>query len=193
MMAVTHRDAPWTYEDLLRIPENGKRYEVIEGTLYEMTGTSWAHGTVVANLIALLLPLVRSLGGIWRTAPIDVFFAGADPVQPDIFVLLPDGNAEPSERGVEGAPDLIVEVLSPSNRAHDLLTKRGLYERAGVREYWMVDPVAQTVEVLSLQGERFSSHGVVSESGFVISPLLSESTFAATDIFAGLERPSAID
>jgi Uma2 family endonuclease len=79
-MAASHRDAPWTYEDLLRLPDDGKRYEIIEGTLYEMTGTRWEQGTVVANLIALLLPIVRSLGAVSRMAPIDVFFAGATPV-----------------------------------------------------------------------------------------------------------------
>ena len=132
-MAITKPAGTWTYEDLFSLPDDGRRYEIIEGELYEMPAPSWAHASVIANLISALVPLVVMHGGRWRTAPLDVFFQGADPVQPDIIVLLPESQAHPTERGVEGPPDLLVEVLSPSNRGHDLLTKRALYARAGVR------------------------------------------------------------
>jgi Uma2 family endonuclease len=142
---------------------------------------------VVMNFIALLLPITSSLGGRLFTAPLDVFFQGADPVQPDIVVILPGwpGNLPP--RGPEGAPDLLVEVLSPSNRGHDLLTKRALYARAGVREYWLVDPEARTIEILALDRDAF--HLTVAASGdeTPISPLLGTLPITAAELFAGID------
>jgi Uma2 family endonuclease len=169
------------------LPDDGRRYEIIEGELYEMPAPNWAHATVIANLIAMLIPIVARLGGQWRTAPLDIFFPGADPVQPDIVVLLPGGAARPVGRGVDGPPDLIIEVLSPANRGHDLLTKRALYGRAGVREYWVIDPESQTLDILSL--DRDALHLTESASGNAIptSPLLGPLPLAVADIFAGIE------
>ncbi|HEX5500799.1 MAG TPA: Uma2 family endonuclease [Thermomicrobiales bacterium] len=184
-MALT-KPAPghWRYEDLLDLPDDGRRYEIIERKLYEMPAPSWAHATVVMNMIALLLPVVRAIGGLIRTAPLDVFFPGADPVQPDIIVILPDGGARPSKRGVEGRPDLVVEVLSPSNRDHDLLTKRALYAQAGVREYWLIDPDARRFDILGL--DRNALHLVQSVTGgdSVRSPLLAAVEIPAAGIDA---------
>ncbi len=180
-MAVAKAPGTWTYEDLFSLPDDGKRYEIIEGELYEMPAPSWDHSTVVMNLIALLLPIVSTMRGRLRTAPLDVFFPGADPVQPDILAILPGSRAGGQGRGVEGPPDLMVEVLSPSNRGHDLLTKRALYARAGVREYWIVDPMARSVEILTLDRDAFHSAGAVSGE-VVASPLLG-AEFALARIF----------
>ena len=186
-MAQAKPAGTWTYEDLFSLPQDGRRFEIIEGELYEMPSPSWAHSTVVANLISMLVPIVAKLGGRWRTAPLDVFFQGADPVQPDVVVLLPDSRAHPIDRGVNGPPDLVVEVLSPSNRGHDLLTKRALYARAGVREYWLVDPEARTIEILAL--DRDALHLAIAASGneTPISPLLGPLPIATADLFTGIE------
>ena len=187
-MAQTKRPAgTWTYNDLFSLPEDGRRFEIIEGELYEMPSPSWAHSTVIANLISMLIPIATMLGGLWRTAPLDVFFQGADPVQPDIVVLLPDSRAHPIEPGVDGPPDLVVEVLSPSNRGHDLLTKRALYARAGVREYWLVDPGARRIEILTLDRDAF--HLAVAASGdeTPVSPLFGALPLTAADLFAGID------
>src|SRR5215204_1275458 len=149
-MAITKPAGTWTYEDLFSLPDNSRRYEVIEGELYEKPAPSWDHAITIMNLILLLAPVVQALGGRVLTAPLDVFFEGANPVQPDLVVMLPGWNGMLAERGPQGAPDLLIEILSPSNRGHDLLTKRALYARAGVREYWIVDPASQIVEVLTL-------------------------------------------
>ena len=186
-MAQTKPAGSWTYEDLSALPEDGRRFEIIEGELYEMPSPSWAHASVVANLILMLIPIVARLGGRWRTAPLDVFFQGADPVQPDIVVLLPDSRAHPIERGVNGPPDLLIEVLSPSHREHDLLLKRLLYARAGVREYWLVDPEARTIEILAL--DRDALHLAVAASGdeSPVSPLLGPLPITVADLFTGIE------
>ncbi|HEU5434498.1 MAG TPA: Uma2 family endonuclease [Thermomicrobiales bacterium] len=191
-MALT-KPAPghWRYEDLLALPDDGRRYEIIEGELFEMPAPSWAHAIVIANLILLIGPIVRALGGQIATAPLDVFFPGADPVQPDILEVLPDGKARPSRRGLEGQPDLVIEVLSPSNREHDLLTKRALYARAGVREYWLIDPDARRIGVLALDRDAF--HLVQSATGddVAVSALLAGAELPAAAIFAGIDADDA--
>lgn len=183
-MALTKLAGTWTYNDLFSLPDDGKRYEIIEGELYEMPAPGWDHAITVMNVILLLAPIVRALGGKLVTSPVDVFFPGADPVQPDILVIIPGSRAAGHGRGVEGAPDLVVEVLSPSNRGHDLLTKRALYARAGVREYWIVDPDARTVQFLILDRDAFHLAVTASGNDHLVSPLLGPLPGAAGDLFS---------
>lgn len=187
-MAITKPAGTWTYEDLFSLPDDGRRYEIIEGELYEMPAPSWDHAVTVMNLILLLAPVVQALGGQVLTAPLDVLFEGADPVQPDIVVLLPESAAIGAGRGVEGAPDLLVEVLSPANRGHDLLTKRALYAGAGVREYWIVDPTNRTAEILTLDRDAFHTIQVASGADAILSPLLGGMTLPLPTVFARLDE-----
>lgn len=185
-MAMVKPAGTWSYEDLFALPEDGRRYEIIEGELYEMPAPRWDHAATIMNLILLLAPLIRTLNGKLATAPLDVFFPGADPVEPDILVILHGSRAVGEGRGVEGPPDLVIEVLSPSNRGHDLLTKRSLYARAGVQEYWIVDPMARTVEVLTLDRDAFHGLGPASGDSQVVSPLLQNATFSLQSVFANV-------
>jgi Uma2 family endonuclease len=185
-MALRKPAGTWTYDDLLTLPDDGRRYEIIEGELYEMPAPSLIHATVVANIITLLIPLVASIGGRWWTAPLDVFLPGADPVQPDFIVILPGSAVHLVARGIEGPPDLIVEVLSPSNRVHDLLTKRALYARAGVREYWIVDPDQRTLQILSLDGNAVHADSIGSGNDRLTSPLLGSLNKAVDDLFPAI-------
>jgi Uma2 family endonuclease len=158
-MAIQQQAKYWTYEDLFELPDDGTRYEIIEGVLYPMPAPTAAHALAIMNLVQFIFgPVVWALGGKVLVAPLDVFLRGANPVQPDLLVLLPDQRELLSERGVEGTPALIVEVLSRGNSRHDLVTKRALYERAGVPEYWIVSPEAMSVEVLTLQDGRYRTH-----------------------------------
>ena len=182
-MAVAKPQGQWQYEDLFALPDDGKRYEIIDGELFEMPAPGFDHGNAVVNLLLLIGPLVRSLGGRILTAPMDVFFAGANPVQPDIFVLLPERLRLISKRGVEGAPNLLIEILSPSNPDHDLRTKRALYARGGVPEYWLVNPEAATIEVLALAGDVYRTHVRAAGDEPVTSPLLPGLSFPASAAF----------
>ena len=187
-MAITKPAGSWIYEDLFSLPDDGRRYEIIEGELCEMPSPISAHGVTIRNLMFLLGPVIEMLRGWLLTAPLDVFFPGADPVQPDIVVLLPDSNASLVVRGIEGPPDLLVEVLSPSNRGRDLLTKRALYARAGVREYWIVDPMSRTIEVLTLDRDAFHTAQVAAGQDTVVSPLLGGMAFPLATVFARLDE-----
>lgn len=191
-MALTKPAGTWTYEDLFSLPDDGRRYEIIEGELYEMPAPSWDHSTTIINLIALLLPVVSALGGILRTAPVDVFFQGANPVQPDFLVMLPGWAGRLEQRGPQGAPDLLIEVVSPSNRGHDTLTKRRLYERSGVHEYWIVDPDAHTVEVFARERDALHSLQRASGEDTAVSPLLGDAVFPLAAIFAGVGEEGSI-
>ena len=185
-MALRKPAGAWTYDDHLTLPDDGRRYESIEGELYEMPPPGWDHAIIVMTLILLLAPQVQRLGGTLVTAPVDVFCAGANPVQPDILALLPGSRASGESRGVDGPPDLIVEVLSPSNRVHDEVTKRSLYARAGVREYWIVDPDARTLHVLSLDGASFHAVQFGPGNDRPVSPLLGLLNVAVEDLFPAL-------
>ena len=178
-MALRWPERTWTYEDLAALPDDGKRYEIIEGELFELTGPNLKHAKVLSNLTLLIGPLARAAGGEFYSAVVDVFFQGANPVEPDLVVVLPAASARQVMRGVEGAPDLVIEVLSPSNRTHDLLTKRELYRRGGVREYWIADPETRTLEVVSyrlggeesrtFRGDETVTSGVLADLGFPAS------------------------
>ncbi len=186
-MAVQFREKFWTYDDLRALPDDGKRYEIIEGVLYEVTGPKPPHAIVLIAVIDLLARPVQDAGGIRLAAPIDVFFPGADPVQPDLLVLLPGGKARIGADGVVGPPDLVIEVLSPSTRGHDILTKRALYARAGVREYWLVDPLARSIEVLRLVEDGLHHAGIFAGEARVQSAVLPAVDFPASAVFARLD------
>ena len=186
-MAIAKLPGTWTYEDLFSLPDDGRRYEIVEGELYEMPSQGMDHATTVMNVITALLPIATAVKARWLTAPLDVFLPGAEPVQPDILMILPDGAARFVPRGVEGPPDLVVEVLLPASRGRDLLLKRSLYTRAGVREYWLVDPDARTIEILALDRDAF--HLAVAASGdeTPVSPLLGTLPITAAELFAGID------
>ena len=171
----------WTYEDLFDLPEG--RYEIVDGELYEMPAPAEAHANAIMNLIALFLPVVRSMGAKMYTAVIDVFFGGANPVQPDILVLLPGRLHLVSNRGIEGPPDLVVEVISPSNQERDRTTKRRLYARGGVREYWLVDPKSRVIQVLVLRNGVYRTHVRATGDAEVTSILLPDLSFPASAAF----------
>jgi Uma2 family endonuclease len=183
-MAITSFAKTWTYEDLFTLPDDGKRYEIIEGELFEMPAPTFEHSTAVMNLIALFLPVVTSLGGLIRTAPLDVFIPGGNPVQPDIVILLPDRLHLIRSRGIEGPPNVVMEVLSPSNPGHDRIRKRLLYARAGVDEYWLVSPEAAIIEVWVREGDAFRLFGRAGEDEPVRSKIFGDLSFPASAVFA---------
>jgi Uma2 family endonuclease len=186
-MATQPQTHYWTYEDLLALPDDGKRYEIIEGVPHEMPAANSAHARIITNLMVYLLgPLMATMGIQLFTAPLDVFIRDGDPVQPDLMILLPEQRDLIAKRGIEGPPALVVEVLSPSNHTHDQITKRALYARAGVREYWIVSPEALIVEILVLDGERYTVHARVGGDEPLTSPTLPTLTGTAAQIFGDL-------
>jgi Uma2 family endonuclease len=147
----------WTWDDYLRLPDDGQRYEIIHGVLYVSPAPRVIHQFVATRLTLFMgtFALERRLGVV-LTAPLDVLLAGvASPVQPDIVFLKSDNLPDLEEaKNFQGVPDLVVEVLSPGTRRVDLDVKLKAYEQAGVPEYWIVDPKRRTVVLHHLQGAR---------------------------------------
>jgi Uma2 family endonuclease len=148
----------WTYEDYARLPDNGMRYEVIEGNLYMSPAPRPSHQDAAGRIYAKLLTYLEDnvLGAVYMS-PIDVRFPDvADPVQPDVVVIAAEHRYMIAEKWIEGVPDLLVEVLSPTRPGNDRRIKFDAYARAGVPEYWIVDPADRTIEVYVLRGEAYA-------------------------------------
>lgn len=147
-----------TYEDLKQMPQDGNRYEIIDGEPVVSPAPSIIHAEIVARLFLLIRSFVldRQIGKHVFTAPVDVRLAGVRIVEPDIVYVSPERSgilANPAL--IDGAPDLIVEVLSPSNRTYDEQVKYRLYAEAGVREYWLVDPERETLTIFALRDDGY--------------------------------------
>ena len=142
----------WTYAEFARLPSEGStRYEVIDGELAVTPAPTSRHQLVVTNLVAVLHPLVREHAlGVLLAGPIDVLFGEGDYLEPDLVFVRADRAHLVSDRGIEGAPDLVVEVLSPSTAHRDRGIKLDRYRTFGVPEYWIVDLEARTMEVWRL-------------------------------------------
>jgi Uma2 family endonuclease len=137
-----------TYEDYVGLPDDGRRYEIIDGELEVSPAPAPRHQGVSRNLVVLLHGHVqaRGLGTIYY-APIDVILARDSIVQPDLVFVAAARESIVTERAIEGPPDLVVEILSPWSDRRDRVTKAELYARYGVRHYWIVDPVARTLRM----------------------------------------------
>ncbi len=133
------------------MPEDGNRYEAIGGELYVTPPPRLRHQELARNLVRALLPLLQEPGrGELYFAPVGVEFPDTrDGVQPDILFVSNERLDIVGEYWLRGAPDLVIEILSPSTAARDRNLKRKLYGRHGVAEYWIVDPLSETVEVWS--------------------------------------------
>ena len=144
----------WTYAEFARLPTSGStRYEVIDDELVVTPSPSTRHQWIVAKLLSRLLVFVEANElGMVLPAPLDVLFAEGDYVEPDILFVRNERLHLVSDRGVEGPPDLVVEVLSPSTAGRDRGIKLDRYRIFGVAEYWVADPDEQIVEVWDLVG-----------------------------------------
>jgi len=151
----------WTYEDYAALPDDGNRYEIVNGVLIMAPSPSPEHQGIVIEIVSYLRIHVK-LAGLGRvfTAPLDVDLGPKNVLQPDIVVMLNNHLDRVQEKKIVGAPDLVVEIASPSTAAYDRLTKYEKYAHAGITEYWIVKPTRRTVEVLVLEGTEYRSLGI---------------------------------
>jgi Uma2 family endonuclease len=151
----------WTYSHYAALPDDGRRYEIIDGVLYMPPAPSYGHQSA-NNLFATYLTIHVQFTGLGRVlaAPFDVELAPNVVVQPDVIVVLAANQDIITPSRIIGAPDLVVEIASPGTATYDRSKKLPVYERAGVGEYWIVDPITQSVEVLLLENDSYQSKGV---------------------------------
>lgn len=181
-------DRNWDYARWERLPDDGNRYEVLDGVLYMTTSPSNFHQWIDARLMRLVGFPLEDQGVIYAFyAPIGMLIPGAQPAQPDFLLVRRENAAIISDGRIRGVPDLIAEILSPSNPELDTETKLGIYARAGVPEYWIVRPATRDL-LLCWEPDRTSGiyrhQRVIAPDEQLASPTL-PIAFAIADLFAG--------
>lgn len=174
-----------TYEDYVLFPEDGQRHEIIDGEHYVSPAPTPRHQIVSIELSSTLHAFVKSqrLGQV-LAAPTDVLLSRHDVLQPDILFISNERASILTEKNIQGAPDLVIEILSPSTRRLDERLKLERYELLGVREYWIVDPAGR-VEVFQVDGEAFRQTAKLSVEAedVLTTPLLPGLQIPLADLF----------
>jgi Uma2 family endonuclease len=155
---------PFTYDDLLALPDDGHRYELFDGSLLVSAAPNRGHQRCVSRLLLLLAPYAQAAGCEVLPGPIDVRLAEDRVLEPDLIVV----RAGPgSQQTIDEAPLLVVEVSSPSTRSIDRDLKRRAYEERGIPSFWLVDPLEPSLTALELEGDRYVERAhIVGEGEF---------------------------
>ena len=175
----------FSYRDYKSLPESDtKRYELIEGELIVVPSPSTYHQRIAGNLEYILREFVRryNLGYIYD-APCDVVLSEENVLQPDILFITRERSEIITEENIQGPPDLVIEILSPSTAERDRTHKRTLYARHGVREYWIVDPDERTIKIMILKEKGLDVVSLYQGEARVESPLLSGLVIDLNQIF----------
>src|SRR6184192_4141195 len=183
MAAVLQKQARrWTYEEYYRLNDD-QRYEIIDGNLLMAPAPDTWHQSWARNLFRIVDAYVqrKKIGEVFF-APLDVVLNQENTVQPDLVFISTANLGIVQHRAIFGAPDLLVELISPSSVRRDRHVKKRLYATFGVKEYWIGDPANKALEILSLKEGRYQLHCVAEERGKLISPVLSGLEFDLTDI-----------
>jgi Uma2 family endonuclease len=178
-----------TYEDYLQIPDDGKRHEIVDGVHYVSAAPFLRHQRIARRLAFRLEEFLRQHPlGEFFFAPTDVVLSPHDIVQPDLLFISNERASIAAEKNVQGAPDLVIEILSERNRRLDEVIKRRAYERFGAREYWILDPRWKTAQVLerASEGLRRKSQLSAAAGDVLTSPLLPGFEIALAEIFDAL-------
>ena len=173
------RDTRLTYDDFLLFPDDGLRHEIIDGEHYVTPSPNKGHQLLVGRLFFEIELFLRAHPGMGQVflSPFDVVFSKWDVVEPDLLFVAADQEDILTEKNVQGAPALVVEIASPGTRRRDEQIKRQLFDRGGVREYWIVDPDAHIVRVFRRQPD--GSLAAIAE--------LARETVLTTPLLPGLE------
>ena len=172
-----------TYQDYANL-EGDERYELLDGELILLPSPNTAHQTVSIALASRMHSFVKEhdLGQVFH-APFDVLFTDTDVVQPDLLFVSNEREHIRTPANIQGAPDLIVEILSPSSSRRDWRDKRGLYASHGVKEYWIVDPANRIVWVMLLRDGALVEQGAYGEGDTVTSTTLEGFSFSLDEVF----------
>ena len=182
---VTNPDVRLTVQDYLNIPEEDEnRYELINGELYMAPAPSWEHQESSGNLYSILRAFVlANLLGRVVYSPIDMFLSDEDVFQPDIVFISNERLGIIHSDGIHGAPDLVIEVLSPGTERIDRTLKSERYEMSDVSEYWQANPIAKTILVLRARDGAFERVGLFTEGMTLETPLLPGLRVDVSEVF----------
>jgi Uma2 family endonuclease len=174
-----------TYEDYVQLPNDGKRYEILEGELSVTPAPNTKHQIASVNLTVLLSNHTRDkdMGRILY-APIDLILEPTSVLQPDLLFVSKARQHIITERAVEGVPDLVVEILSPATARIDRVTKAQIYARHKVPAYWIVDPEQESVEIYLLSADGYRIATTLQGEAPASAPPFTDLKFGAKEIFA---------
>jgi Uma2 family endonuclease len=174
----------WTYEAYAALTADGECYEIVQGVLVMSPSPEFVHQRFVTRLTMYLgqTVILNRLGEV-ITSPFDVVLASQEVYQPDIVVVLNKHLERVQKQCVMGAPDLVVEVMSPSSKLYDRVNKHMVYEKAGIPEYWLVNPRTQTVELFVLESGKYRSQGAFEGEQTLPSRIVPEMTTPVARFF----------
>ena len=175
----------FTVNDYMSMPEDGKRYQLLEGDLVLSPSPTTKH-QVISGRLHLLLANIFADRGLGRVmyAPLDVVLSDHDVAQPDLLFVSNERSGIVEDANVQGAPDLVVEILSPGTAAYDRGYKLALYGRHGVREYWLVDTDARTIQVFGESEQGLDEHARHGRSGQFTTPLMQGAAIDLARLFS---------
>jgi Uma2 family endonuclease len=173
----------YTNADLLQLPDDGKQREIIDGELFVTPSPVNYHQKILLDLTMAFGRFLEDhpLGEL-RFAPLDVILSEHNVLEPDLLQVLNE-HKDILQDWVRGAPDLVIEILSPTTEARDRGIKLKAYARFGIREYWIVDPIAQVVEVYRLTAEGLRLTATCARGQTVETPLLPGFSLGVDAIF----------
>jgi Uma2 family endonuclease len=178
-------DIPYTYDDYRLLPDDGRRYELIDGDLFVTPAPTPFHQTVSRRLQHALIRQLEEPGIAYIfNAPCDVILTDTTVVQPDLALVRIARKEIITQRGIEGAPEVVVEILSPSTRERDRYIKRAAYARQAIPEYWIVDPDQGWIEVHRLAGQGYHIHDRFDRAATLASPAFPEVAVPLAPLFA---------
>jgi Uma2 family endonuclease len=180
---VIDRSKSWTVEDYLLLGELSTPCELINGELVMSPSPSPYHQTISSNLNDVLKTEAKKIGGLVFFSPIDLYIDQKNVFQPDLVYVAPENKHIITGRGIEGVPDLIVEIISPSNIFTDRNRKKKIYLQIGVKEYWIVDPAHKTLEIYTPTSDTDIPQLYLVEEGKVNSIVLPNLKFDLREIF----------
>ncbi|HDL18575.1 MAG TPA: Uma2 family endonuclease [Bacteroidetes bacterium] len=174
----------YTYRDYLDLPDDRNRYEILEGELIMGPAPITIHQRISRKIEIQLAYFVEkhNLGEIFD-APFDVIFGETNVIQPDLLFISNENKKILTEKNIQGAPDLIIEILSPATAYYDLIEKKEIYEKFGVQEYWIVDPKRQWIEIYTLTDRKYQLFQRQEIKGKIHSKILAGFELSLENIF----------
>ncbi len=182
-IVVEKKTKKYTYEEYCNI-SNDKRYELIEGELLMTPSPVTNHQRISRRLEFILVKFIteNNLGELFD-APYDVHFDNENVVQPDLLFISKDSLHIIGEKNVHGAPDLVIEIISENSAYRDMVQKKKLYAKFGVKEYWVVIPEGEEIEIYTLKDNTFQLYKAYGKGNTIESPLLKGLKIGLVDIF----------